>query len=87
MKLDRRTAIAPEPGRGIGQANTNEVDPGPADQSVELIRAQDGAMTLGIPLGRAGTPEEAASAVYPFCIPESDYTTGQVVVAGGGLVI
>ena len=40
-----------------------------------------------IPLGRAGTPEEAAGAVYLLCIPESDYISGQVVVAGGGLLI
>jgi 3-oxoacyl-[acyl-carrier protein] reductase len=45
------------------------------------------AMESGIPLGRAGTPEDAANAVYLFCIPESDYITGQVVVAGGGLVL
>lgn len=38
-----------------------------------------------IPLGRAGTPEEAAGAVYLFCAPESDYITGQVLVCGGGL--
>lgn len=38
-----------------------------------------------IPLGRAGTPEEAAGAVYLFCSPESDYITGEVVVCGGGL--
>lgn len=42
------------------------------------------AMENGIPLGRAGTPDEAAGAVYLLCIPESDYITGQVVVAGGG---
>ncbi len=40
-----------------------------------------------IPLGRAGTPEEAAGAVYLFCTPESDYISGQVVVAGGGLLV
>ena len=40
-----------------------------------------------IPLGRAGTPEDAANAVYLFCIPESDYITGEVVLASGGLVI
>jgi len=45
------------------------------------------AMESGIPLGRAGTPVDAANAVYLFCIPESDYITGQVVVAGGGLVL
>ena len=37
-----------------------------------------------IPLGRGGTPEEAAGAVYLFCIPESDYISGQVLVCGGG---
>lgn len=40
-----------------------------------------------IPLGRAGTPDEAAGAVYLFCIPESDYISGQVLVAGGGLIV
>jgi 3-oxoacyl-[acyl-carrier protein] reductase len=38
----------------------------------------------GIPLGRAGTPAEAAGSVYLFCIPESDYVSGQVVICGGG---
>jgi len=37
-----------------------------------------------IPLGRGGTPEEAAGAVYMFCIPESNYVSGQVLVCGGG---
>ncbi len=37
-----------------------------------------------IPLGRAGTPEEAAGAVYLFCIPESNFVSGQVLVCGGG---
>ena len=42
------------------------------------------AMTPTIPLGRPGTPEEAAGAVYLFCIPESDYVSGQVLVCDGG---
>jgi 3-oxoacyl-[acyl-carrier protein] reductase len=37
-----------------------------------------------IPLGRAGTAEEAAGAVYLFCIPESNYVSGQTLVCGGG---
>jgi len=37
-----------------------------------------------IPLGRPGTPEEAADAVYLFCAPESNYVSGQVLVCGGG---
>lgn len=38
-----------------------------------------------IPLGRAGTPEEAAGSVYMFCIPESDYVSGQTLICSGGL--
>ena len=37
-----------------------------------------------IPLGRGGSTDEAAGAVYLFCIPESNYVTGQVLVCGGG---
>ncbi len=39
----------------------------------------------GIPLGRAGTPAEAADAVYLLCSPESNYISGQVLVCAGGL--
>jgi 3-oxoacyl-[acyl-carrier protein] reductase len=41
-------------------------------------------LEAGIPLGRAGTPAEAAGAVYLFCLPESDYISGQTVVCSGG---
>jgi len=37
------------------------------------------------PLGRLGTPQEAASAVLFFCSPLSDYVTGEVLICGGGL--
>lgn len=43
------------------------------------------AMEQMIPLGRAGTPEEAAGAVYLLCIPESDYISGQTLMCSGGL--
>ena len=36
------------------------------------------------PLGRLGTPEEAAGAVLFFCSPLSDYVSGEVLVCGGG---
>jgi len=39
------------------------------------------------PLGRAGTTEDAANAVYLLCIPESDFITGQVLIASGGLAL
>lgn len=40
-----------------------------------------------IPLGRGGTVEEAADAVYLFCTSESNYISGQVIVCGGGLIL
>ena len=42
-------------------------------------------MEQTIPLGRGGTPEEAAGAVFLFCIPESDYVSGQTLICSGGL--
>ena len=38
-----------------------------------------------IPLGRSGTPDEAAGAAYLLCIPESDYVSGQTLMCSGGL--
>jgi 3-oxoacyl-[acyl-carrier protein] reductase len=37
------------------------------------------------PLGRLGTPDEAAAAVLFFCSPLSDYVTGEVLICGGGM--
>jgi 3-oxoacyl-[acyl-carrier protein] reductase len=37
------------------------------------------------PLGRLGTPDEAAGAVLFFCSSLSDYVTGEVLIAGGGM--
>ena len=42
-------------------------------------------MERSIPLGRGGTPDEAAGAVYLLCIPESDYVSGQTLMCSGGL--
>jgi 3-oxoacyl-[acyl-carrier protein] reductase len=36
------------------------------------------------PLGRIGTPEEAAGAVLFFCSPLSDFVTGEVLICSGG---
>lgn len=43
------------------------------------------AVGRAVPLGRPGTPEEAAGAVYLLCIPESDYVSGQVLLVNGGI--
>ena len=44
-------------------------------------------METSIPLGRVGSPQEAAGAVYLFCTPESNFITGQHVICGGGFVL
>lgn len=48
------------------------------DRAIEMSKA----MT---PLRRAGTPEEAAGAIFLFCLPESDFITGEIIAASGGL--
>lgn len=48
-------------------------------------RARDAAVG-DIPLGRAGTPVEAAGGVFLLCSPWSDWVTGQLLVVSGGQV-
>ena len=56
-----------------------------AELKVGIDAGQAEIMKQMIPLGRPGTPEEAAGAVYLFCRSESDYISGEVIVAAGGL--
>ena len=46
-----------------------------------------GGFAAMVPMGRGGTPEEAAGGVYLFCIPESNYVSGQVLTVGGGFTL
>jgi len=62
-----------------------EIEIGERKLKVGLDAAQVEAMKRLIPLGRAGTPEEAAGAVLLFCLPESDFISGEIVIAAGGL--
>lgn len=39
-----------------------------------------------IPVGRVGRAEDIAAAVRFFCLPESDFTTGQTLLVDGGMV-
>jgi 3-oxoacyl-[acyl-carrier protein] reductase len=55
-----------------------QIKVGMSEQLVEASRKT-------IPLGRPGRPDEAAGAVYLFCVPESNYVTGQVLICGGGI--
>ena len=55
------------------------------DHKVGFPKQMADQIEVGIPLGRRGTPDEAAGAIYMFCIPESDYVSGEVLVCGGGM--
>jgi 3-oxoacyl-[acyl-carrier protein] reductase len=69
------------------EAQQKTIDVAGRDIKVGVQPQMLDAMARMIPLGRGGTPEEAADAVYLFCSPESNYISGQVIVAGGGLII
>src|SRR5262249_38034587 len=66
-----------------GEAGTIEIEGRKVRVGVQGSRIA--AMSQLIPLGRGGTPAEAAGAIYLFCSPDSDYVSGQTVVVNGGL--
>jgi 3-oxoacyl-[acyl-carrier protein] reductase len=66
-----------------GEAGTIEVQGRKVRVGVQGSRIA--ALNQAIPLGRGGTPEEAAGAIYLFCSPDSDYVSGQTLVVTGGL--
>lgn len=67
-------------------AEIARVDVGGRDYAVGFSADDRAELQKSIPLGRPGTPEEAAGAVYLLCLPEADYITGELLVAGGGLL-
>ncbi|GGC91919.1 SDR family NAD(P)-dependent oxidoreductase [Chelatococcus reniformis] len=73
--------------RPVGPGETGEVEVGGRAQKLGY-KAEGRDEPIGrIPLGRPGTAEEAAGAIWFLCLPESDYVTGQTLVASGGLYI
>ncbi|MEM7222091.1 MAG: SDR family oxidoreductase [Pseudomonadota bacterium] len=68
----------------FGLIETDMTRPGAAGQGIPEESYQ--AICRATPLGRAGTPEEAAGAVCLLCLPESDFITGEVLIASGGLM-
>ena len=80
---------------GFGLIETRLVQPLDSPNATVQMRGHE--IRLGIqpamlesvksacPLGRLGTPDEAAGAVLFFCSPLSDYVTGEVLVCGGGM--
>lgn len=53
--------------------------------SIGIPKKVAGGFAAMVPLGRPGTPQEAADGVFLMCCPESNYISGQVLVVGGGL--
>lgn len=75
-----RLTEAPASGESTIDIDGREIRVGVSAQLIDQMASQ-------IPLGRAGTPREAADAVSLFCLPASDYISGQTVVCGGGFSI
>jgi 3-oxoacyl-[acyl-carrier protein] reductase len=76
-----------------GLIDTRLVQPLTSEPNLEMkghhirIGVQPGmldSVKANCPLGRIGTPEEAAGAVLFFCSPLSDYVTGEVLICSGG---
>jgi NAD(P)-dependent dehydrogenase (short-subunit alcohol dehydrogenase family) len=40
-----------------------------------------------VPIGRAGRPEEIASAVLWLCSPAASYVVGQAITVDGGMTV
>ena len=53
--------------------------------AVGIPKASKSLFGMMIPLGRSGTPQEAARAILFFASPLSDYVSGEVLIVGGGL--
>ena len=62
-----------------------EITIGGRAHKVGLTKQQATQIQEMTPLGRTGTPDDAAGAVVLFCYPESNFVSGQILVASGGL--
>jgi len=78
---------------GFGLIQTRMTQPLTPEAKIEMVGkeipigvqpAMLDSITAACPLGRIGTPEEAAGAVLFFCSPLSDYVTGEVLICSGG---
>jgi 3-oxoacyl-[acyl-carrier protein] reductase len=61
-----------------------EIKVGGKDIPIGVQPALLDSLVTDCPLGRTGSPEEAAGAVLFFCSPLSDYVTGEVLICSGG---
>ncbi len=75
--------------REIGSRNitVNSVAPGfiDTDMTRELSEEQKDNLTVQIPLGRLGSPDEIAAAVVFLASPSAAYITGETIHVNGGM--
>ncbi len=76
-RIDTRLTQAKEKGETLNR--------GDQEIAIGIPRERLERTTPMIPLGRGGTPEEAAGAILFFASPLSDYVSGQVLEVAGGL--
>lgn len=74
---------------GPSNIRVNCVAPGviDTDMNANLTRSDMAALADETPLGRIGTPEEAAAAIAFLASDEASFITGQVLAPNGGFVI
>ncbi len=74
---------------GPSNIRVNCVAPGVIDTEMNAHLSPDDLSALAeeTPLGRVGTPEEAAAAIAFLASDEASFLTGQVVCPNGGLVV
>jgi 3-oxoacyl-[acyl-carrier protein] reductase len=67
----------------------NVIAPGfvPTELTSTLTEQQRKSVLDITPLGRFGTPEEVATAIHFFCLPEAGYITGQIICVDGGMAM
>lgn len=70
----------------------NAVNPGLIDTQIarDVVSGNEDAyadIAKGVPIGRAGRPEEIAAAVLWLCSPAASYVVGQAITVDGGMTV
>ena len=79
----------------FGAIDTRLTSPYEIEPNIAVVKGQERKVGLTLqqieenkaasPFGKIGTPDDAANAIYLMCIPESDWITGEIIVASGGV--